>query len=45
MENDYYDEEMKNPNLYVTLASSGGLWSAAVYPWQEALPWTFNEQN
>lgn len=39
------DEQMVNPNLYVTLASSGGLWSAGVFPWQETYPWTFNAQN
>jgi len=35
---------MKNPNLYITLSSSGGLWSAAIFPWQEQYPWTFNQQ-
>ncbi len=33
---------MENPNLYITLESSGGIWSAAVYPWQESNPWTLN---
>lgn len=34
--------EMKNPNLYVTLESSGGIWSASTFPWQETYPWTIN---
>ncbi len=43
---DYNNDEleMNNPNLYITLDSSGGLWSAATFPWQEQYPWTFNQQ-
>lgn len=36
------DFVMKNPNLYVTLSASGGIWSPLTNTWQEALPWTLN---
>lgn len=36
------DFVMKNPNLYVTLATSGGIWSASTITWQEPMPWTLN---
>lgn len=37
--------EMENPNLYLTLSPSGGIWSANTYTWQETNPWTLNSSN
>jgi hypothetical protein len=36
-----FEEEMPNPNLYVTLPYSGGLWASDIFPWLEPDPWSF----
>lgn len=33
---------MANPNLYVTLTPSGGIWSANTFPWLLSKPWTLS---
>lgn len=36
------EQIMSNPNLYVTLAPSGGIWSPDTFPWLLTRPWTLN---
>lgn len=39
------DFVMKNPNLYITLAPAGGIWSSNTYPWILEFPWSLNAPN
>lgn len=40
-----FDEDMKNPNLYITMESMGGFFSSNVYPFLEINPFTLNAPN